>query len=569
MATLLNTQGSTPNTNPLNGMTGYAGMISPTAPPAAKALSSSALPNLGTLPSTNPIAGGTNTSTPAVAHSTPTTPLASLTTTDVAGNTTKSTYVSPTTSSQSSTTTASAQSPTTPIYDPTTGFLTDYGKSIGAKSVQPGDPANTAPTQTNTPTPPPTGTVFSNGQNVPAPTFTGLLGGASNQASTLNTQAGLINQTAAQIGAETQMSPAEQQANANAANLAKQAAAALGDVGTQGWSAAFQEGQEGLINRNINAQEAAQEQVAQTYAAQREANATALGAESTAQTGAGGLQSSAGGILNSAASTAAPQVTSPGQAVFNPTTGTYTSASSGGAPPTTAPSGIDQTSWNQYVQDMLSGNVNAIPSNITGNANLSGQLQAAAQAQNPNFNYNTALGQGAAAQSNAETGGTAAVNAAQSAYVNAYPAVQQLNQAVNNISSLGNMTVQNAQGNNINPFAAAPANATLAQIRIGLSSTGQVTFNSNITQLQQAIQSLYANSGGNTPTGVQSAITQMADGSLSVGGLQALLTAAESEGALLLGNAKATASSEFSATQGGGGSSTATPATSGWASLGD
>ena len=91
-----------------------------------------------------------------------------------------------------------------------------------------------------------------------------------------------------------------------------------------------------------------------------------------------------------------------------------------------------------------------------------------------------------------------------------------------------------------------------------------------MAQLQQAIQALYSQSGGNTPTGVQTAIGQMADGSLSVSGLQSLLSAAESEGKLLLGNAKSTAASEFAATQSGSSGNTNTPsATDGWASLGD
>lgn len=40
---------------------------------------------------------------------------------------------------------------TPPVYDPKTGFVTDYGKSVGTKAVQPGDPL--APQTTATPTP--------------------------------------------------------------------------------------------------------------------------------------------------------------------------------------------------------------------------------------------------------------------------------------------------------------------------------------------------------------------------------------------------------------------------------
>lgn len=60
----------------------------------------------------------------------------------------------------------------TPIYSATTGFLTDYGKSIGAKPVQPNDPAR------NTSTPQPTPTVAP----APAPT-------TQNNSSNITTQA--------------------------------------------------------------------------------------------------------------------------------------------------------------------------------------------------------------------------------------------------------------------------------------------------------------------------------------------------------------------------------------------
>jgi len=170
------------------------------------------------------------------------------------------------------------------------------------------------------------------------------------------------------------------------------------------------------------------------------------------------------------------------------------------------------------------------------------------------INQGTLAGQQQAAQTNAATAGTEAQSAGAQAYIAQYPAVKQLNQALNNVTSLGNMTVQNAQGNNINPFSAAPANATLAQIKAGLSDSGQVTFNSNMAQLQAAIQSLYSQGGGQTPSNIVSQINQIADGSLSVSGLQSLLTAAQSEGQLLLTNASNTALSEYNQGQGNSGS---------------
>ena len=66
----------------------------------------------------------------------------------------------------------------------------------------------------------------------------------------------------------------------------------------------------------------------------------------------------------------------------------------------------------------------------------------------------------------------------------------------------GSMTVQNAQGNNVNPFTFAPANDTLAQAKTLLSDSGQVTFNSNIANLKNSIEGIYASNGGSTPTDI-------------------------------------------------------------------
>ena len=114
------------------------------------------------------------------------------------------------------------------------------------------------------------------------------------------------------------------------------------------------------------------------------------------------------------------------------------------------------------------------------------------------------------------------------------------------------MTVENAQGNKVNPFAFVPANATIAQARNLFSSAGQQTFNSNITQLQAAIQGLYAGTGGNTPTNITQSITAMANGTLNMAGLQSLINAAEAEGNVLLTTATNKAASEYQQTQGGG-----------------
>lgn len=214
--------------------------------------------------------------------------------------------------------------------------------------------------------------------------------------------------------------------------------------------------------------------------------------------------------LTSVANNLTPQTVAPGQAVFNPGTGQYTNASSGGATPTTAPSGIDQGTWTQYINDFSTGNIGALPSSITGNANLYGQLQQAVSAQNPNFNYNTAVGQASGQQavaaaggqtqaSNIQASGTAATTAAASGlqtatqnYVNAntaYTAAQ--NQAANL------QQVLNSTGINANPQF---VNQSINSLSNQLGSANYTSFITALTEMQQKYTTLLSTVGAQTPT---------------------------------------------------------------------
>lgn len=384
----------------------------------------------------------------------------------------------------------SSQSASTPIYDSTTGFLTDYGKSIGAKAVQPNDPANQVAqptTQTtsvqNTQPPSTQGQVFSNGQDT---TFSGLLGAAANAATGIQNQANTVNQTAAQIGAETQMSPAEQQANAAAANLQKQAAAALGDVGTQGWSAAFQQGQEGLINRNINAQEAAQQQIAATYAAQRQANATALGNEATAQQGAGGLLGTAASSLNTSAGQAAP-VTQFGQ-LTNPQTGQVVSPAGGNPQLNTA---VQQAA--QLIQN------GASIADATAASGLSAFGVPGTQALTSLLNgssggtYNPSA-VNAITQQNLSQGAT-------------YQGVaQELSNAIQTMQPIAQKLITFIQQTGQNPATSPLVNTAIENVNAQLYPAQVATLNAAVNDIRSyAIQVLGSQSGAN-PTDVTSAL---------------------------------------------------------------
>jgi len=286
-------------------------------------------------------------------------------------------------------------------------------------------------------------------------------------------------------------------------------------------------GLEGQLQNQYNTGQAA-------LSSQYEAATNRLGQANTQQ----GLQQ---GLLQNLISAGQPQLGQYGQTYYNP----LNPGASGGNmnPQTQAPS---------FAQAIMNGQMTyeqAVASmGYAGNAGKTMLDNAILQAGGNPLQLQA---QGSAQQSNITTGGTVGVNAGANAYTQNYPAVLALNQALNNIASAANMTVQNAQGASINPFQYAPANATLANVKTSLSNPGQVTFNSNINNLKLAISALYSANGGTIPSDITAKINAMSDGSLSMSGLQALISAAQQEGQARLQNAQATAQSAYQQSQGG------------------
>lgn len=217
-----------------------------------------------------------------------------------------------------------------------------------------------------------------------------------------------------------------------------------------------------------------------------------------ATTGTGQQYSAA----QSALGAAQPQVVAPGQAVFNPATGQYSSASSGGGNPSMAPSGIDQTSWDNYVQMAANGQISAIPSSITSNANLSGQLNAAAKARNPNYSPITSAAQGS---SSADlTGQASSIQA-------------QANGAEQNF----NLMLDIAQKGGVNDVNVPILNTLQNNVNRGLTSSEAVT---SFQSLIQSVRSQYAAIlGGGTVTveALQEAQT-LVPNDISISALQSL-----------------------------------------------
>jgi hypothetical protein len=392
------------------------------------------------------------------------------------------------------------------------------------------------------------------------PTYSGLIGSAAGQAGNVQTQAGNVNNTATQIGANGQMSPQELAKIQLLGGLTESQAQDSANIETHPGVGGFAMGRDAINLANHEAIRSSLGQQIQGYAASRTANANALNQQATQQNNAGTLMGNAGNLYQNAATSAAPSTATPGQAVFNPLTGTYSSASSGGGTPTTAPSGIDQNSWNQYIQAYASGNIASIPSAITGNANLAGQLQAAVQAQNPNYDYATATGAAGARNSNAGLAGTTSPEAYKAIYTKALSDYADLQQSIQNVDGFGTLLTSNMSAGGINPTDVKYANQTLAQIRGQLSSSAQGQYDSTLAALRSKISGMLAVGGSETPTAITADAQKILDGSLPLSSLNAVLSRIQTEGNTLLTNQGTKVNAAKTGTlggNGGGGGSTA------------
>jgi hypothetical protein len=204
----------------------------------------------------------------------------------------------------------------------------------------------------------------------------------------------------------------------------------------------------------------------------------------------------------------------------------------------------------------------------TAQGNLSAYGQAGLNALNqglgPNFNANTNAGASSAQASNAQVGGTAAVNAGNAAYQSANPAYLKLaNYTIPNIEGFGQLLTSGAGG--INPFASQYANMTLQQFQNQLSSPQQAQFQTTFQQLKQSIADLAASGGSQTPTANSAQAEATLSPTSSLATIQQTLQRISQEGQQYLTSQAALNNAALSQAQGGGtsggssGSSGATP----------
>lgn len=217
------------------------------------------------------------------------------------------------------------------------------------------------------------------------------------------------------------------------------------------------------------------------------------------------------------------------------------------------------------VQSVIAGNMtyqDAVSRNGTV-PNFSSALTAAIKQVDPNFDFVSSTASAAAKASNVQNQQTASTEAAKNLYLQQYPAAAGLYQAIKNVEDAGNLTIQNAQGQNINPFTVVPLNSTIADARRLFSSSGQAAFDSNITNLKQLVTSLNSQNGG-TPTSATDNAVMLINDSTPMSTLKTLIDQAKQEGQLKFNNALGTGLKGWNDLQSGSSSGTSSSNPEGW-----
>ncbi len=375
--------------------------------------------------------------------------------------------------------------------------------------------------------------------------------GAGGQVLPPNTsQAGLISQLGGIAGNQSpQYQQAQQQyldASQKLAALRASEAQQEANIGASGTNLAEAGGEQGLLQSLFAAKQAAL--TGEMTAAQTSAQA-ATGQQQTQQQGLG----SAAGLL-------APTLGSYGQAQYSPLGGLV----GGGTGAGVSPSDPFYQTMQTYAQQLASGQSASIPSSVSGNPVLQAQLIQMAQQINPKFNYNAALGVGAAQQSNVQTAGTAGVTANQQVFNQAYSTYTQLQNTVQNVDQFGSLLTSgmtSADGTTINPTDAKFANQTLSAIRGQLSVPEQATYDTTLAALRGKISGLLSVGGNEIPTQVTADANKILDGSLPLGSLSSVLQRIQAEGNILLRNQSQIVNNAYQGIQTGGGASNSTNGT--------
>lgn len=495
----------------------------------------SSSPNLGTQTTTPQAAALNRVQTPvAPPIPAPSTPVKSTTVSHPDGTTVATTYHAP-------------AEPTSGILSSSTGNSSVSPENTQTTGTQhPGDPGFTpiAPKQTQTSTAEynsdgtyagtlPAGSTANNTTAGPS-TFPGILGSlttaSQNGSGVANTAANGLLQ------APNQNQVIGDEAKQIGDSYGKQ----IAQVGTQG--AGFEGGQlttgtspVASGNAAITAQTTAAEQqaLATGEASALQGNAQQLTAQNQGQAGltnAGSIgntsQSNVQSGLANAGTLAQPSATYP--FVFDPSTGTFKNAQTGG---------MMQAS--DAAQAVLSGKLSyADAKSALGYLGQTGeaQLQSAIMQANPNANLNQLEAQAAGQQavagapysaqaSNIGTAGTAATQSFNQIYSNANAQAATYSQQQSAINSIGNQALSLMGG--INDNSSQFVNAKINNLSAQFSNPKYAAFNTAVQALQARIGT--ALQAGEIPTAATSNAQAIANGNITVGALAATLKQIDKE----------------------------------------
>lgn len=375
-------------------------------------------------------------------------------------------------------------------------------------------------------------------------TFPGLvstLGSTSNQPTPGFNQ----SQATAQNAANALMYSAPQQsANVQSAqqglqDLQNQYANAQGSIGNQpGISLQSASGESGVLNNLFSTKEAAAQQAVQNALAGNAQQQSAFtGAANAANTTAGqatGQQQAQQSGLGTAAGLLAPTVGAYGQTQYLPQNAGQDQGNSGG-------SLNPINNIGSIAQQVISGQLSPQQAYAMGGnvPNFQGALNAAIQQAKPGFDTAGAQGRYDANQSNVTTAGTAPTQANADIYKNSLSQLYDLQNTTANVDQFGNLllsTMQDKNGNKINPSDLKYANQTLSQVRNQLSSVQQATFDSTFASLKSRVSGLLAQGGSEIPTQITADANKIIDGSLPFSSLSAVLSRITTEGNILTKN---------------------------------
>lgn len=306
-------------------------------------------------------------------------------------------------------------------------------------------------------------------------------------------------------------------------------------MGDPNYSGSVKIGQAGLIDQNLGTQLTGLSNQQDALTHQGNAYITGQQQQITA--------------LQSAGQLAQPQMGEYGKTYYNPLQAGQPQGGSQGIQPNDPFYKTLQT----YAGLLANNQGGTIPATITGNSVLNAQLQQMAKEINPAYNYNVAQGVGAAQASNAQTAGTAGVQANQAVFNDAYKAYTQLQNATQNVDQFGSLLtsgMQDAQGNTINPFDVKYANQKLADIRNQLSNAQQAQFDTTLAALKSKVSGLLSVGGNEIPTAITADAQKILDGSLPFGSLNSVLQRIQTEGNILLQNQANLVNSSYAGTQG-------------------